>query len=212
MRRGVISVVLGVGAVVALGSCATLNEAECVSGDWASIGRRDGGEGLPMSRLADHAKACAKHGVVPDQQAYAMGRDEGLMAYCTPPSGFLHARNGDAYHGVCPGALEQDFRAGYRDGSQAAIVLGRLRNLESQRESRRQRADQIRSQINDEEKKLAAAKTPEEARALRERIQGLRVERQQALNEVDDAEDELDDARRAADNARAQFTPIYGPF
>ena len=212
MRRRVLSVVLGMGAAVALGSCATLNAAECTSGDWASIGRRDGGEGLPMSRLADHAKACAKHGVVPDQQAYAMGRDEGLMGYCTPPSGFLHGRQGDGYAGVCPGGLEQAFRAGYRDGQAVNSIMTRLHSLESQREARRHRADEIRGQIEGEEKKLAAAKTPEEAKAIRDHIRDLRIQRQQALNEVDGAEDELDDARRAADNARAQFTPIYGPF
>jgi hypothetical protein len=212
MLRWVLPFSLALGVMTALGSCATLDQAQCVTGDWASIGRRDGGEGQPLARLADHAKACAKHGVTPDHQAYAMGRDEGLQSYCTAPSGFMRGRSGSAYQGVCPGVLEQEFRAGYRDGQAVASVLSRLTEAESRRQTQQQRADEIRGRITDEERALSAAKTPEEARAIRDRIRSLRVEREQVMNEVDRAEEELRDVGRDIEDARARFTRIYGPF
>ena len=118
----------------------------------------------------------------------------------------------DAYHGVCPGVLEPEFLAGYRDGSAVASVLNRVRQLEDRRQGRRNRANEIERQIDNEQKVLDAAKTPEEAKALREKIRGLRTERQKALNDADAAEDDMEDARRAADEARRRYTPIYGPF
>jgi hypothetical protein len=43
-----------------------MSKEACLQGDWAGVGFKDGEAGRPQSRLDEHAKACAKAGVVPD--------------------------------------------------------------------------------------------------------------------------------------------------
>ena len=69
MNRWMMGIAAGGGALL-LGSCATMSEDQCRVGDWGGQGLRDGSAGLPMSRLDDHAEACAKHGVAPDVTPY----------------------------------------------------------------------------------------------------------------------------------------------
>lgn len=106
----------GLLAVAQLAGCATLNEAECRSADWHAIGYEDGLQGRPAARLADHRKACAKHGVPPDPAAYDAGRDAGLQRYCQPHSGYWAGLEGAAYHGVCPAPLRDAFLPAYDYG------------------------------------------------------------------------------------------------
>ena len=61
--------------VALLSGCATMNEDQCRVGDWGGQGWRDGAEGRQTSRLDDHAKACAKYGVVPNVTAYLSARE-----------------------------------------------------------------------------------------------------------------------------------------
>lgn len=102
-------------ALVQMG-CASLDQGECLTGDWSRIGYEDGAAGHPPSRLSDHAQACAAYGVRPDSKRYMTARAHGLEAYCTPPHGFKEGRMGRKYHGVCPPRLVRGFLAGYDDG------------------------------------------------------------------------------------------------
>ncbi|MDN5782839.1 MAG: DUF2799 domain-containing protein [Luteimonas sp.] len=110
------------GAIVIAGlallqaGCATMNQDECLTGDWALVGYQDGSNGYPPSYLDKHAKACAAHGVRPDAATYLDARERGLFEYCTPPRGFREGRMGRKYHGVCPPSTVPDFLAGYDDG------------------------------------------------------------------------------------------------
>ena len=115
MRLLIIAAAIG-GAALALASCETMSAEQCMAGDWSGQGYADGQSGLTMSRLDDHAEACAKHGVTPDAAAYAAGRRQGLVYYCTPAKGFEVGRTGSGYAGVCPAELEADFTYAYRDG------------------------------------------------------------------------------------------------
>ena len=78
------------------GSCASLNEEQCLAGDWDGIGYSDGSNGYGTGRFGDHVKACEKHGVMPDQATYMTGRARGLTVYCQPGRGFQVGRSGSS--------------------------------------------------------------------------------------------------------------------
>jgi len=137
VRPVVILVMLG---ALGLSGCATLNEAECRTGDWYTIGYEDGLQGQPVTRLASHRKACAKHGVQPDLAAYTAGRDAGLETYCQPHGGYWAGLRGSAYHGVCPAHLLDDFLPAYEYGRD-------IHALESDARSERREADRLYGEI-----------------------------------------------------------------
>ena len=89
-------------AALALSGCATLNEAECVQGDWRGIGFADGAAGKSSDRFGRHVDACAKHGVRADGAEYLRGWERGIERVCTAPNGFREGARGAALGGVCP--------------------------------------------------------------------------------------------------------------
>ena len=48
-----------VGAAL-LAGCTTMSKDQCLAGAWGEKGYADGAAGYPISRLDDHAKACAE--------------------------------------------------------------------------------------------------------------------------------------------------------
>jgi len=201
------------GAVLALGSCATMSAEQCMAGDWSGQGYADGQQGFTMSRLDDHAKACAEHGVTPDAGAYAAGRRQGLVHYCTPQKGFEVGRAGSGYAGVCPAELEADFNYGYRDGQVVHAVEQAL-------SSARGRVDSLGARLADLDEKIAGKQA--EARAdglteaqqeqIRRRIAELRRERADAERDWRRAQDEVDDAERDVRDVRWRFRDQYGSW
>lgn len=129
--QGLAALLLAVAALGLLGGCATLSEGQCLTADWYEIGRQDGRNGLDRARLHEHRKACASHGVTPDEAAYFAGRDEGLMLYCTPSSGFHQGREGKRYGNVCPPELEARFLHEYRKGSELYALYQAINNVNS---------------------------------------------------------------------------------
>ena len=151
----------GLAALALVASCATLSEEECLQGNWREIGQRDGQAGRTASFIAEHAKACEKAGVVPNQSLWEQGRQAGLPAYCTPAKVYSEGRSGRGLSPVCPSAqlpalqLANDRgRAWYRltneisslnseisqlqnrivkesDESKRALYLANIRSLES---------------------------------------------------------------------------------
>jgi hypothetical protein len=117
-----------------LPGCASMNKAECMTVDWQTIGYEDGAAGRSGDRIAQHRKACAKHGVAPDLAAYQNGREQGLREYCQPHNGYRIGESGSDYPGFCPADLAQNFEDAYRDGYE-------LYGL-------RARVDQARSDVN----------------------------------------------------------------
>lgn len=94
----------GLVAVTLVAACATLSEEECLEGNWREIGQRDGQAGRTASFLTEHAKACEKIGILPDQSLWEQGRQAGLSAYCTPPKAYDEGRSGRGLSPVCPAA------------------------------------------------------------------------------------------------------------
>ena len=69
-------------AVLGLGGCASMSADECATSNWSAVGYEDGSRGYTTERFGAHRKACAKHGVTADFQAYQQGREQGLVEFC----------------------------------------------------------------------------------------------------------------------------------
>ncbi len=199
------------GAVLGLASCATMSEEQCLAGDWAGQGYSDGASGLSMSRLDEHAEACAKHGVTPDAAAYRAGREQGLPRYCTPANGFRVGRTGSGYGGVCPAWLEADFLPAYRDGQIVHAVEQALTDA-------RGRVDSLGRELEDLDDKITAKQAELRAEGLtdaqrdqiRNRIQEIRRERADAEREWRRAQNAVDAAERDVRDVRRRFQGQYG--
>ena len=154
-----------------LGGCATLNESECRSADWQTIGLEDGGKGLPVTTVGRHRKACADYGVKPDLAAYRRGHEAGVVSFCTPRNGFIRGKAGRSHYDVCPPDLRDGFLAGYEDGRE-------LYELERER-------DQVRRNLRTAEENLEDTQERLERREARLVADGVSSEeREQLLAEI----------------------------
>ena len=129
-----------------LSGCASMNADECAASDWSAIGYEDGSRGYTADRFGNHRKACAKHGITADFQAYQVGRDQGLEDFCQPGRGFNYGANGGRYSGVCSAELEPAFLEAYHAGhklhtlrANVSTANSSLYSLESDLENTRNR-------------------------------------------------------------------------
>lgn len=212
MRLLIIAAAAG-GAVLALGSCATMSAEQCLAGDWSGQGYSDGASGLRMSRLDEHAEACAKHGVTPDRAAYAAGREQGLFRYCTPANGFHSGRSGSSYGGVCPSNLEADFLPAYRDGQVVYGVEQALVNARNSVVSFGSRLEELDDKIAGKQRELRAdGLTDAQKDEIRARIQELRREREDTERDWRRAQNAVDDAERDVRDIQWRFRDQYGSW
>jgi hypothetical protein len=201
------------GAALAMGSCATMSEEQCLAGDWSGQGYADGQSGLTMSRLDEHAEACAKHGVTPDAAAYAAGRRQGLVQYCTPWKGFEVGRTGSGYAGVCPSELEADFMPAYHDGQIVHEVEQALANARGRVDSLGARLEELDDKITAKQAEARAdGLTDEQRDQIRNRIAEIRRERADTERDWRRAQDAIDDAERDVRDVRWRFRDQYGSW
>ena len=138
---------LAVGLIAA--SCQSLSKDECIAADWRVIGEQDGSEGRdPQQRFGNHAKACERAGVVPDQTAWNEGYQRGLLKFCTPLRGLSYGQAGSTYNNVCPPHLEAGFLSGYRLGNEEARKKSDIRNLENRIRSAERSIDDLEEKIS----------------------------------------------------------------
>ena len=155
-----------VGATFVLSGCATMSGDECLTSDWRAIGYEDGSQGYASSRLGQHRKACAKHGVTPDFQAYQTGRDEGLKEYCQPQRGYNLGVGGGRYNGVCPSHLEPGFLDAYRTGAQLYTLRSNVNNANYQIGAKQRELDNLDEVVRSKEAALIADDTTVQDRVL----------------------------------------------
>lgn len=199
------------GAALALGSCATMSKEECVASDWFAVGDSDGGRGASWLKIDAYTKVCAKAGVTPDAALYAKGRTQGLVRYCTESNGFYVGRSGHGYGNVCPMPAESAFLGGYADGERVWRATQRLALAKSDLSLADSRADKRARQADEVERELENPKlTDEQTRELRDRLQRLRRERREAIEDGRRAEAAIRDAEREVDDLRAALSPHYG--
>lgn len=174
-----------VAVAIALSGCASLNENECVTVDWQSIGYQDGAMGRPAAYSSQHRKACAKHGVTLDQYAYLQGRDQGLRTYCRPSKGFNFGANGVGYAGVCPADLEGPFLAEYRKGWRLYELEGAVSSSYSALEAKKKYLHEVNHTLTEKEAAvLAAGLTVDERAKLVLEIKDLIIERGQLKKDI----------------------------
>lgn len=205
---------LSIGLIAAstvLGSCATMSEEECVAGNWSGRGFSDGAAGYAQSRLGEHAEACSKHGIAPDDNAYRAGWAQGVLRYCTLPNGFSQGRSGATYNNVCPAHLEADFLPAYRDGQ---IVYAAEQAVSSARSS----VDGLGGRLAELDDKIVAKQremraeglTDEQRDQIRNRIQEIRREHADTERDWRRAQRELDIAEREARDVQYRYERQYG--
>ena len=149
-----------------LSGCATMNADQCAMSDWHAVGYEDGTRGSSGDRFGQYRKACAKHSVAPDFQAYQAGRKEGLVEYCRPSRGFNLGAAGGRYNGVCDVALEEEFLDAYRVGSQLYTLRSKVNRVNGAIASREQQMAENVDTIKAKEAVLIAADTTVEDRVL----------------------------------------------
>ena len=210
MRTVIASITLIVAATL-LGSCATMSQEECVAGDWTGKGFADGAAGYAQSRLGEHAEACSRHGIAPDDGAYRTGWAQGVLRYCTIPNGFVQGRSGNSYAGVCPRDLEQDFLPAYQDGQLVHAAEQAVSSARSSVSSFGDRLEELDDKIVAKQGELRAEGLTDEQRdRIRERIQEIRRERAGTERDWRRAQDEVDDAERNARDVRYRLERRYG--
>ena len=155
-----------IAAALMLSGCATMNADQCAMSDWHAVGYEDGTRGSSGDRFGQYRKACAKHSVAPDFQAYQAGRKEGLVEYCRPSRGFNLGAAGGRYNGVCDVALEEEFLDAYRVGSQLYTLRSKVNRVNGAIASREQQMAENVDTIKAKEAVLIAADTTVEDRVL----------------------------------------------
>lgn len=158
--------ILTTGALLAMSGCASMSGDECLTSDWHAIGYEDGSRGYDSSRLGDHRKACAKHGVTPDLQAYKKGRRQGLREFCQPSRGFNLGAGGGRYNGVCPASHEPAFLDAYNSGYHLHNLRSNVNAATHQINARKGELEKLEDELKANEAALIAAETTTQDRIL----------------------------------------------
>ncbi len=114
--RSTVALLVLAGAGLALASCQTLNEAECQTVSWNTLGQQDGAQGRPTTYIGRHQEACAKHGLPIDTVSWQAGWEQGIRQYCQPDNALNRGRNGQSAPNNCPADLSRDFAFAYEVG------------------------------------------------------------------------------------------------
>lgn len=118
--------------LTACSSTATMGQNECSAVDWRTIGYEDGVAGRSGAQIGVHRRACAKHGITPDLEAYRLGRAEGLREFCQPHNGYRAGVTGAPYFDACPADLAARFLAHYQAGHELYVHEQRIRDANAQ--------------------------------------------------------------------------------
>lgn len=206
-----IGAAVAVTGVVLLSGCATMNEDQCLAGDWGGRGWQDGAQGRQAARLDDHAKACSKYGVEPNMTAYLSAREDGLRTYCTGENGFRQGHEGNAYGGVCTLAEEAEFVPAYQDGRQIYAAEQAVSSAESDLNSAISRIANREDKLDAKQNELRQdGLTDEQRQRIRERIQEVRGELVEARRDARRAEEALRYAEIEARAVRSAIGIRYG--
>jgi len=172
-------------SMIGLSGCASMSAEECAVTDWRTIGFEDGSLGFTADRIGAHRKACAKHGVAPDFDAYQTGRKEGLRQYCQPSRGFNVGASGARYNGVCPSDLEPDFVNAFNSGHTLYNLRSNVNSTTSRINSREAALDNKENRVRTVEASLISRETTNEDRVL------LLVELKELSEEIGEIEAEI---------------------
>ena len=132
-----------------LSACETISESECVAGNWADLGYRDGVSGKSSSRIAEYVEKCSEFGAQVDRGRYFDGYDRGLDRYCVYDRGFSLGEDGGSYNSVCDGARAAEFRAGYEDGHEKYVYYKQYDDLQDNVHRYEDQLEDVRARLSD---------------------------------------------------------------
>jgi hypothetical protein len=153
-------------ALLALSGCAGMSADECALSDWRTIGFEDGSMGYTADRVGSHRKACAKHGVAPDFEAYQSGWREGVRQFCQPSRGFNVGASGARYNGICPSDMEPEFVDAFNAGHRLYNLRASVNQATNQINARKAALERKEDRIRVVEAELIARETTAENRVL----------------------------------------------
>lgn len=159
-------------SALALSTCATLNEDECLSADWYQLGQGDGASGQPSNYVELHREACAKHGVPVNDALWFQGWQIGIRTYCTPQNGLLVGRDGNSYKNSCPADLAPEFLNAYQVGKR---VFDARKELNEARSKLQKALDDLADAKEEDKQRLTI-----EAETLRTQVFGAEIRVQSA--------------------------------
>lgn len=113
----------------ALSGCATMTANECKYADWNEIGLSDGLKGKPLAFFGERVNDCAKTGAHVDTDIYMEGRKRGLQNFCRLENAAPLGLSGTNYAGVCPSALDVEFRYRYQTGRAVFELRNKINDL-----------------------------------------------------------------------------------
>ena len=91
--------------LLVMSGCATMNEQECLSADWESMGYADAREARQSTRLNKHHAACIEHGITADRGAYDRGYEKAISTFCSEDMAFIFGTGGEPVPSSCPANL-----------------------------------------------------------------------------------------------------------
>jgi hypothetical protein len=147
-----------------LSGCATLSKEECLRGEWSTVGYQDGAQGYPAKQFYEHVAACREHGVMPRQEVYLRGREQGLKQYCTVEIGLREGQAVRSYQLVCPANTQAAFLQGYMQGLNRALLDNAAR------------ADVKRNEYSYKQGQLSRSREEKDIKRLRGEIDSLNSE------------------------------------
>ncbi|MGY6707413.1 MAG: DUF2799 domain-containing protein [Rhizobiaceae bacterium] len=173
LRAGVLGA-----ALIALGSCATLNEDQCREVSWEQLGYDDGQAGRHSSHVDLHRQACQRYNISVNTSEWREGWESGIRQYCTPQNGLNEGRAGRSYANSCPADVRADFEDAYR----VAKAVHDARNA----------VDRQNRELDDLMRKLREEEDRDEMRKLQTEISVKRDAVRSAERRLRDAERNYD--------------------
>jgi hypothetical protein len=190
----------GVLALATLSGCAGsgMDEAECSTADWRTLGYEDGAAGADMNAFTLRRKACADHGVVADLNDYRAGRSEGLALFCRPSNAYNLGSLGVGYRGVCPPDLEKEFLAAYDDGYGLYQRQAALNSVTRHLNAAQSRADEVERLLAEKTAALAGGGlAPDQLAGAAVDIKQLAEERGRLARDIERLKTERAEADKA---------------
>ena len=183
---------------VLLAGCAVMSAEECQRTDWYATGVKDGAEGRSVTFLQQRVDACAEANVAADTRRYAQGHNEGLRQYCRLENAFPLGANGASYAGVCPPAMDPEFRRRFAAGRAIHDAKKDVERIEDRIESKER---ELRNTYKDEENRLRDRGRDEDPRRIAREYKQRRDRLGTEIDELDRslrrARDRLFDVERA---------------
>jgi hypothetical protein len=132
-----------------------LSKSDCLEGDWFGIGLRDGRMGELPAKIEKHRESCGKHEIAPDVDRWELGRQKGLLSYCTPDNAYDVGARGSRLKGSCPAASYAAMQPAYERGQKYHSINQQISDLENEKADLYQQLDAAR--LNDVPVKLSGS-------------------------------------------------------